>query len=112
MNQILPGGAGMATGWRRNIFKKGKNLLQSFYHGSHTSWGIAISGSLSKNFCRRKFRPGFFYYYCSQPALDSSPVIFCCFKMATAVRLTDWFCLNYFVDEEKLEVPEQKFLRQ
>ena len=69
--------------------------------------GIAISGSLSKNFADENSDLDFFIITAANRLWIVRLLHSVVFKMATAVRLTDWFCLNYFVDEEKLEIPEQ-----
>jgi hypothetical protein len=69
--------------------------------------GIAISGSLSKNFADEKSDLDFFIITAPNRLWIVRILYSFLFKLATAARVKNWFCLNYFIDEEKLEIKEQ-----
>jgi hypothetical protein len=69
--------------------------------------GIAISGSLSKNFADEDSDLDFFIITAANRLWIVRILYTVLFKMATAARVKNWFCLNYFIDEEKLEIREQ-----
>jgi len=69
--------------------------------------GIAISGSLSKNFADEDSDLDFFIITAANRLWIVRILYSVLFKMATAARVKNWFCLNYFIDEQKLEIREQ-----
>ncbi|HEX5151431.1 MAG TPA: nucleotidyltransferase domain-containing protein [Parafilimonas sp.] len=69
--------------------------------------GIAISGSLSKNFADENSDLDFFIITAANRLWIVRILYSVLFKMATAARVKNWFCLNYFIDEDKLEIGEQ-----
>jgi hypothetical protein len=69
--------------------------------------GIAISGSLSKNFADENSDLDFFIITAANRLWIVRILYSFLFKMAAAARIKNWFCLNYFIDEDKLQIKEQ-----
>ena len=69
--------------------------------------GVAVSGSLSKNFAYKGSDIDFFII--TEPnRLWIARTLFVFFhKVATLVGLKNWFCLNYFIDTTATEIPEK-----
>ncbi|MBB3054638.1 nucleotidyltransferase domain-containing protein [Mucilaginibacter gotjawali] len=69
--------------------------------------GIAISGSLSKNFAD-EFSDIDLFIITAKNRLWVARTIMHCFKKLTfLVKKEHYFCMNYYVDEQQLEIPEK-----
>lgn len=68
--------------------------------------GIAISGSLSKNYADENSDFDFFIITAANRLWIVRFFYTILFKMATLFRVRHWFCLNYFIDESGLEIAE------
>jgi hypothetical protein len=68
--------------------------------------GIAISGSLSKNFADEDADLDFFIITTANRLWIVRMLYAVLFKIATAAGIKNWFCLNYFIDELDLEIKE------
>jgi len=69
--------------------------------------GIAISGSLSKNFAYKGSDYDFFIITTANRLWVARMFLVVFYKMANMVGFGKYFCLNYFVDEAALEIPER-----
>ncbi|HYK46885.1 MAG TPA: hypothetical protein VEV83_17020 [Parafilimonas sp.] len=69
--------------------------------------GIAISGSLSKNFADENSDLDFFIITAANRLWIVRIVYSIIYKFASLAGVTHWFCLNYFVDELGLEIKER-----
>ena len=68
--------------------------------------GIAISGSLSKNFADENSDLDFFIITKANRLWLVRIIYSFIYKIASTLRIKEWFCLNYFIDELDLEVKE------
>jgi len=69
--------------------------------------GVAISGSLSKNFAYKGSDIDFFIITAPNRLWVARMIFLCFFYIAKLVGLRNWFCLNYFIDTASLEIPEK-----
>jgi len=69
--------------------------------------GIAISGSLSKNFSRKNDDIDFFIITAANRLWIARSFLHVFLKFAFLVKKQKWFCLNYYIDETALLIPEQ-----
>jgi hypothetical protein len=69
--------------------------------------GIAISGSLSKNFADGNSDLDFFIITKANRLWVVRILYSIIYKLACALRIKEWFCLNYFIDELNLAIKEQ-----
>lgn len=69
--------------------------------------GIAISGSLSKNFADEQSDLDFFIITTANRLWIVRALYTILFKIASIIHIKDWFCLNYFIDEHALEIQER-----
>jgi hypothetical protein len=69
--------------------------------------GVAISGSLSKNFAYKGSDIDFFIITAVNRLWTARMFFTVFYKMATLAGFKNWFCLNYFIDEAALEIPEK-----
>ena len=69
--------------------------------------GVAISGSLSKNFADERSDIDLFII-CSRNRLWIARTLLHCFKKLTFLfNKQHYFCMNYFIDEQELEIAEK-----
>jgi predicted nucleotidyltransferase len=68
--------------------------------------GIAISGSLSKNFADETSDLDFFIITAANRLWIVRIFYTFLFKMAGILNIKNWFCLNYFIDEIDFEIRE------
>ena len=69
--------------------------------------GIAISGSLSKNFADKNSDLDFFIITKANRLWIVRILYSVLYKIACILRIKEWFCLNYFIDELDLTIKEQ-----
>jgi hypothetical protein len=69
--------------------------------------GIAISGSLSKNYADENSDFDFFIITSANRLWIVRALYTVLFKIASFAHIKHWFCLNYFIDELNLEIKEQ-----
>jgi hypothetical protein len=69
--------------------------------------GIAISGSLSKNFADENSDLDFFIITAANRLWIVRIFYTFLFKTAGVLNIKNWFCLNYFIDELDLEIRER-----
>jgi hypothetical protein len=69
--------------------------------------GVAISGSLSKNYADKKADIDFFIITKANRLWIARTVLHLFKKMTFLVRRQHYYCMNYFVDEEALRIPER-----
>jgi hypothetical protein len=103
--------AGLAI--RRNEGNElaGKYIKKARSVAKFLSWfpyvrGIAISGSLSKNFADKDSDLDFFIIAAANRLWIVRILYSILFKIAAVARIKHWFCLNYFIDELDLTIKE------
>ncbi len=69
--------------------------------------GIAISGSLSKNFADDKSDIDFFIITQSNKLWIARTIMHCFKKLTFLVNKEDYFCMNYYIDEQALQIREK-----
>jgi hypothetical protein len=69
--------------------------------------GIAVSGSLSKNFADENSDIDFFIITASNRLWLARTFMHCLKKVSFLFKKQDWFCMNYYVDEDMLQIKEK-----
>jgi hypothetical protein len=71
--------------------------------------GVAISGSLSKNFADESSDIDLFVITAKNRIWISRTILLLFRKLFIPIGKTDWFCMNYFVDELGMQIAEKNF---
>jgi predicted nucleotidyltransferase len=69
--------------------------------------GVAVSGSLSKGFADVDDDIDLFIITAKNRMWIARSILFTLRRLASLFGKEKWFCMNYFVDEEMLEIPEK-----
>lgn len=69
--------------------------------------GVAVSGSLSKNFAYKGSDIDFFIITAPNRLWVARMFFLSFFYVARLFGIKNWFCLNYFIDTNALEIPEK-----
>jgi len=69
--------------------------------------GIGISGSLSKNFADKNSDIDFFVITASNRLWIARTILHFLKKLSYIFGRQHWFCMNYFIDEDHLEIDEK-----
>jgi hypothetical protein len=69
--------------------------------------GLAISGSLSKNFADEKADVDFFIITAPNRLWIARTIMHLFKKLSFVAGKENWFCMNYYVDEAMMEIPEK-----
>jgi predicted nucleotidyltransferase len=69
--------------------------------------GIAISGSLSKNYADEYSDIDLFIITAKNRLWIARTIMHCFKKLAFLVRKEDYLCMNYYVDEQQLDIAEK-----
>ena len=69
--------------------------------------GVAVSGSLSKNFADENSDIDFFIITESNRLWLARTFMHCFKKISFLLKKQDWFCMNYYIDEDMLEIKEK-----
>lgn len=69
--------------------------------------GIAISGSLSKNFADEEADIDFFVITAKNRLWIARTLMHGLKKLAFLINKQDYLCMNYFIDEQALQIPEK-----
>jgi hypothetical protein len=69
--------------------------------------GIAISGSLSKNFADEESDIDLFIITAKNKLWIARTLMHCFKKLTFLVNREHYFCMNYYIDEQQLEISEQ-----
>ncbi len=69
--------------------------------------GIAISGSLSKNFADEDSDIDLFIITAKNRLWIARTIMHCFKKLTFLVNKEHYFCMNYYIDEQQLEIPEK-----
>lgn len=83
--------------------KKVSNLLMRFPFVR----GIAISGSLSKNFADDDSDIDLFIITAKNGLWIARTLMHCFKKLTFLVNRQHYFCMNYYIDEQQLQIPEK-----
>ncbi len=69
--------------------------------------GVGVSGSLSKQYADEKSDIDFFIITAPNRLWIARTFLHVLKKLSFLIHREDWFCMNYFVDEAALEIPEK-----
>ena len=69
--------------------------------------GVAVSGSLSKNFADEDSDIDFFIITAKNRLWLARTFMHCFKKLTFLFRKQEWFCMNYYIDEEMLQIKEK-----
>jgi hypothetical protein len=69
--------------------------------------GVAVSGSLSKNFADENSDIDFFIITEKNKLWLARTFMHCFKKFTFLVKKQEWFCMNYYIDEEMLQIKEK-----
>jgi predicted nucleotidyltransferase len=69
--------------------------------------GVAVSGSLSKNFADKDSDIDFFIITSKNKLWLARTFMHCFKKLTFLVKKQEWFCMNYYIDEEMLQIKEK-----
>jgi predicted nucleotidyltransferase len=69
--------------------------------------GVAVSGSLSKNFADEDSDIDFFIITEKNKLWLARTFMHCFKKIAILFKKQDWFCMNYYIDEAMLQIKEK-----
>ena len=69
--------------------------------------GVAVSGSLSKNFADENSDIDFFIITEKNKLWIARTFMHCAKKIAILFKKEDFFCMNYYIDEEMLQIKEK-----
>ena len=86
-----------------NIAKRVSNLLIRFPYVR----GIAISGSLSKNFADENSDIDLFIITAKNRLWIARTMMHCFKKLTFLVNKQHYFCMNYYIDEQELQIREK-----
>jgi hypothetical protein len=93
--------------------KRAEHLLKTAYRISSFLFqfpyvrGIAISGSLSKNVANKNADIDFFVITKANRLWIARTAMHLFKKLTFLVGREHWFCMNYFIDEDSLAIPEK-----
>jgi hypothetical protein len=86
---------------------KTANRAASILSGFPFVKGLAVSGSLSKNFAEEKTDVDFFVITAANRLWIARTLLQIFYKLNVFTGRQSWFCLNYYVDEAGLEIVEK-----
>ncbi|MFL5811743.1 MAG: nucleotidyltransferase domain-containing protein [Flavisolibacter sp.] len=69
--------------------------------------GVAVSGSLSKNFADKDSDIDFFIITAKNRLWLARTFMHCFKKITFLVKKQEWFCMNYYIDEEAMQIKEK-----
>lgn len=69
--------------------------------------GVAVSGSLSKNYADENSDIDFFIITSKNKLWLARSFMHCFKKLSFLFKKQDWFCMNYYIDEEMLQIKEK-----
>ena len=69
--------------------------------------GVGVSGSLSKNFADENADIDFFIITAPRRLWLARSCMHLFKKLTFLVKKQDWFCMNYYIDEEMMQIPEK-----
>lgn len=69
--------------------------------------GVGISGSLSKNYAEEEADIDFFIITQANRLWIARTLLHCLKKLSFLVGKQHWYCMNYFIDEEAMVMPEK-----
>jgi hypothetical protein len=81
--------------------------IAGFLSGFPFVKGVAVSGSLSKNFADENSDIDFFIITEKNKLWLARTFMHCFKKCAIILKKQDWFCMNYYVDEEMMQIKEK-----
>lgn len=81
--------------------------IADFLSGFPFVKGVAVSGSLSKSFADENSDIDFFIITEKNKLWLARTFMHCFKKFAFLLKKQDWFCMNYYIDEEMLQIKEK-----
>lgn len=85
------------------------NKVASFIYSFPFVKGVGISGSLSKNCANDKSDLDFFIVTKANRLWIARSLLYMYYRLTLSVAKRKMICLNYFIDEEALEISEKNF---
>jgi predicted nucleotidyltransferase len=92
---------------RAKAVLKTAEKIAGFLSGFPFVKGIAVSGSLSKNFADENSDIDFFIITEKNKLWLARTFMHCFKKLAILFKKQDWFCMNYYIDEDILQIKEK-----
>lgn len=92
----------------RSMLQTAQKIARLLYHFPYVR-GICISGSLSKNFADEKADIDLFIITRGNRLWIARTVMHLFKKLTYLCGRQHWFCMNYYIDDEALEIREQNF---
>ena len=86
---------------------KTADTVAAFLSGFPFVKGVAVSGSLSKNFAEESSDIDFFIITTRNRLWLARTMMHCFKKLTFLFNRQDWFCMNYYIDEDALEIAEK-----
>jgi predicted nucleotidyltransferase len=81
--------------------------IAAFLSGFPFVKGVAVSGSLSKNFADENSDIDFFIITEKNKLWIARTIMHCFKKLTYLFKKQDWFCMNYYIDEAMLQIKEK-----
>jgi hypothetical protein len=90
----------------QNLLQTGKRISGLLYRVPYVR-GIGISGSLSKNFAAEDADIDYFIITSPNRLWVARTMMHCIKKLAFLRGRQHWYCMNYYVDQDTLEIEEK-----
>ena len=90
----------------RDLLKKAERIA-GFLSAFPFVRGVAVSGSLSKNFADEKSDIDFFIITAKNKLWLARTIMHCFKKLTFLFKMQHYFCMNYYVSESMLEIKEK-----
>ena len=92
---------------RARTMLKTAEKIANFLSGFPFVRGVAISGSLSKNFADKDSDIDFFIITSKNKLWVARTIMHCFKKLTFLVKKQEWFCMNYYIDEGMFQIKEK-----
>ena len=90
----------------RNMMKTAEKIA-GFLSAFPFVRGVAVSGSLSKNFADKDADIDFFIITAKNRLWLARTIMHCFKKLTFLVKKQEWFCMNYYIDEQMSQIKEK-----
>jgi hypothetical protein len=90
----------------RNMMKTAEKIA-GFLSAFPFVRGVAVSGSLSKNFADKDADIDFFIITAKNKLWLARTIMHCFKKFTFLVKKQEWFCMNYYIDEQMCQIKEK-----
>lgn len=92
---------------RARTMMKTAEKIASFLSSFPFVRGVAVSGSLSKNFADKDADIDFFIITAKNKLWLARTIMHCFKKLTFLVKKQEWFCMNYYIDEHTYQIKEK-----